>query len=161
MRRLNLLVCGLVFLTVFSLFGTGIQSSSLDFAVIATVDDAYYCCLEEDCFEDDIVFEMSVFLPYFRWYDAWWGYELDVFVGLTLPSGTEYWYRVSLIAYTDFFFMDFQWFNYATESGWYTAHSIGVGSDQRANDYIVEYMLDFDPPGKIPGAKPTVAVVIY
>ena len=43
-----------------------------------------------------------------------------------------------------------------------TAHSIGVGSDQQANDYVIEYMLDFDPPGgPVKGGLPSAAVVIY
>jgi hypothetical protein len=160
--RFRLLIGSLLFLTLLPLLIAPSPGKTADFSVIALIDDAYYCCLEDDGAENDIVYEMSVYLPHFKLSYRWIGYELEIFVGLEKPSGAETWYKVTLIAYTDFFFMDFLWYNYATESGVYTAHCVGIGSDQGANDWVIYQQLEFDPPGGgIKGASPDAAVIIY
>jgi hypothetical protein len=117
--------------------------ASANFSVNIYIDDAWYEDIDSDGIEDDIGVNLTVSL-----YNKYVYTDIDLYLGITLPSGYEYWFLASFTVekytyYTDFG-MTFELYNTATESGWYDASAVGF-----ADGEMFSYMhtITFDPPG--------------
>lgn len=126
--------------------------ASANFSATTTVLDAYYTDSDYDGYSDDVIAYISV--------DINWGYygmTLDIYVGLTLPSGNELWYVVTLRAYSSYFVMKLNFLDSATEAGWYTVHAAAFSL---ADDYATMHSYTFDPPGGVTNNPPQLLVSI-
>ncbi len=125
---------------------------SANFSADTTVLDGFYTDSDYDGFADDVVAYVSV--------DVLWGYygmSMDVYVGLTLPSGNEIWYVITLTVYTDYFILKLQFLDSATESGWYSVHAAAFAPQ---DTYATMHSYTFDPPGGSPNNPPSLLVTV-
>lgn len=126
--------------------------AAANFSAYTTVLDAYYTDSDYDGYQDDVISYVGI--------DIYWGYYgmlVDVYVGLTLPSGAEQWYLVSVRAYSTYFVLKLNFLNSATESGWYTVHAAAFAMN---DDYSTMHSYTFDPPGGNPNNPPQLIVSI-
>ncbi len=127
-------------------------TASANFSATTTVLDGYYTDSDLDGYSDDVIAYVSV--------DIFWGYygmSLEVYVGLTLPSGTELWYVVNLRVYESYFVMKLTFLDSAIESGWYTIHAAAFA---QVDDYATMHSYTFDPPGGVNNNPPQLLVSI-
>ncbi|MHA1450802.1 MAG: hypothetical protein ACTSP4_15445, partial [Candidatus Hodarchaeales archaeon] len=112
--------------------------------------DAYYCCLDGDSIEDDVVASVYISIDSYLYTN-----EMDLYSWLTLPNGTVFSYGLNIIAQSNSqivtFSIDLLFFNHAYECGDYMVETLGDLSGDR---YYVYSWIIFDPPGGKPGANP-------
>lgn len=138
-RRLTLLV--LLVLISSQMLASSVKAN---YSVDVFIEDAWYEDLDSDGYQDDIGVNLSVELSNQYVYT-----DIDMYLGITLPSGTEYWFLASFTVekytYYTYFRMTFELLNTATESGWYKASAVGFADGDRFSymDSII-----FDPPGQ-------------
>lgn len=106
--------------------------------------DAYYSDYEGDGNEDDVTIRLTIEI-FDSAINTYYGVNFDLYIGLELPSGTEYWYLIEFSYWhTNEFPFSVYLLNHATESGWYKATTIGY---IEGKDYYYENVIIFDPPG--------------
>lgn len=122
---------------------TSIHPTNANFSALSTISDAYYTDLDQDGLQDDVRLLILLELVNNKMYT-----NVDLYVGLKLPSGTEYWFLAEfvLVKYTTYGYvqLEFDLLNTATETGWYEANTVGFAGNEQFS-----YMdsLVFDPPG--------------
>ena len=116
------------------------------------IDQAYYCDLDNDKKEDDIVVHFTLGIEVEDWDDIEY-YKLDV--ALKLPSGLTYVHRYYLKTKPSEHSVLYM-YNHATEPGWYTVsmYSEAYLADGRSID--CSDALIFDPPEGIGGTEPPI-----
>ncbi|MCH8906361.1 MAG: hypothetical protein IH840_04655 [Candidatus Heimdallarchaeota archaeon] len=143
-RNLMVLIIGFCILSV------GIVPVSADYSVVVTLNDAWYEDSDNDGYEDDIILILTLELFIKRAVT-----KVDLYVGVQLPSGAEFWFltELKLRKSGDYASFDFKFtlFDTATESGWYTAYAIGYAAGDK---YAIMDSLEFDPPGSKSGGVP-------
>lgn len=141
---------------VLAIFASAGQASA-NFSVYVSINDAYYADLDGDLLADDIKLDLTLEIYNYNFYTS-----VEVYVGVTLPSGTEYWFVITLDVYKSTTYygtgLDVNLYDTATESGWYTAHAVGFASGE---SYSVMESLTFDPPGGYLPGNPSISATTY
>ncbi len=136
-----------------------VPASSANFSVSIDITDAYYADLDADLLEDDIVVTLNVTLT-----NIYVSTNVDIYIGITLPSGTEFWFlaEINVVKYTYSvtFGMKFDLMNTALEPGWYEANAVGFAD---GDQFSIMDSFIFDPPGGTDGGWPTSVyeIIIY
>lgn len=137
-RKVQLTLVLLIPLLLFNVVPT-----SGNFSVSMYIVDAHYVDLDADGKEDDIYVEIDVTLTNYRV-----STDVDVYVGITLPSGIEYWFlaKITIVksTYAKTLGMAFDLLDTANEPGWYDCHAFGLAQGEQ---YSVMQTYTFDPPG--------------
>lgn len=132
-----------------------VPHASADYSVYASFRDAYYADLDGDNFQDDIRLELSLDL-----YNSYETTNVDLYIDITLPSGTVYSFLVHLILVKStthgYYELSVNIYNAATESGWYTASTVAFTPDDL---YSIQETIVFDPPGSNGGVPPSIEIV--
>jgi hypothetical protein len=117
------------------------QFSSPFSPVTMYINHAYYYDLDFDGVEDDVLTIITI--------ETVSGNPLlminDVFEYLTLPSGLTYYVSVSIQGNYNHVLLIIEWFNVATETGWYDL-LVCVDCYCLHGYYYLEDSLEFDPP---------------
>ena len=115
-------------------------------ATRAVARDAANCVLDLD---------VTLSNPYYRT-------PVDIYIGITLPSGTEHWFLAEIVVhkttFTKSFTMHFDLYDTAYESGWYNASAVGFALGEQ---FSYMHTVTFDPPLERPGGDPTGVYTIY
>ncbi len=118
------------------------------------ITDAYYCDLNDDGFEDDVVSTFTIDIdnrneePFL--FITW--------IVLELPSGFYYDYCYNMDTSEDEYNYTMNFYNHATENGWYTIDIFCLLFDGRHLGFGVE-SYTFDPPGGDEGGEPSVELI--
>lgn len=144
----KLFIMGLLLST--ALLGS-VNSASANYSVYIDITDAYYADLDSDGFEDDIRILVVMDL-----YNYKYTTDIDLYVGIEKPLGEEVWFLAEFLAYKttyhESYSISFNLLNTATESGWYTAYSVGFADNEQ---FSIMSNLLFDPPGVVGGDPPS------
>ena len=88
-------------------FANAIHPAKADYSVSVTINDAYYSDLDGDGLQDDIRIDLTVVLSNKYVYT-----DIDLYLGLTLPSGIEYWFlhsftlqKSTIVAQVNFYYL--------------------------------------------------------
>ena len=113
------------------------------------ITDAYYCDLQEDGREDDVVSKFTIEIEN--------GNEKPFLfitkIVLKLPSGYKYAYYYNMDTSEPEYDYTMNFYNHATESGWYTVDIFCLLFDGRHIGFGIE-SYTFDPPGGDEGGEP-------
>jgi len=133
-----------------------INQVSADFSTTVTLTYGNYgdfdtlVGLPSDGFKDDIIINMTLEL-----YNKKYSTPIDLYFGITLPSGQEFWWEANLIVYKSSSYASFDLtiviLEIATESGFYTAQAVGFAASEKFS--YMTYLV-FDPPGSGIGQPP-------
>lgn len=145
-------------LTVFVLgMMSSISTASANFSVYVSFNDAYYADLDSDTLQDDIRLDMTIEI-----YNYQYSTDVELYVGITLPSGTQYWFLVTFTVYKSTYGystgMLFNAYDTATESGWYDASAVGFANGE---SYSIMETITFDPPGGSGPGNPQAEAIFY
>jgi len=131
-------------------FIASIHTASADFSVNVYINGASYGDYDQDGYQDDIEINLTIELSNQYVYT-----DIDIYVGVTLPSGQDFWFGYSFTAvkYTYTGYVDMKWdlMNTALESGWYRADAVGFAKGEQ---FSLMDSLHFDPPGQAGGLDP-------
>lgn len=116
---------------------------SANYTANTNIVSAWYADLDSDGLEDDIGVSLTLTISNNRVVSL-----VDVYIGLELPSGIEFWFlfefRVSKSTQTASFDLTFHLMDTALESGWYWAYSVAFANNEQ---YSLMDSYYFDPPG--------------
>lgn len=136
------LAYGMLLMFILTSFA-GVQQSAANFSVYASINHAFYADLDADGREDDVCIYLTIEVYNYRIYT-----DIDLYIGVTLPSGSEFWFLVEFTVKKSYYYgwidMKFDTFNTALESGWYDASAVGFAESER---FSIMETLTFDPPG--------------
>lgn len=174
-----LLVCGLLVLPLFStplqnVMMPPVEDSTLytyrdssgteqysieffDYGFYIEVVHAYYYDLDSDGLDDDVYTIITIYTLN--------GYAesvcAEIYQYLTLPSGLTYYFPIDVIGYDDSYSIYTEWYNVATEPGWYTMTATVTNFNFFGFSYDEDTVI-FDPPETAPNSgTPTVDYGIY
>ena len=120
-----------------------VTASSTAPVVFGTITDAFYTNLNNQSYLD-IQYNMSFNISDFSASNTVNGYYYTLFVGLTFPDGSNYWWQFNLITYKQSFKLKILFYDCVTQGGWYTASTYTMSTYGR--DRAFYSSLDFDPP---------------
>ena len=153
--RLKKSVAGVAILAI--LFLLPLQQASANYTTTVTLTYGNYGDLDTlvglpaDGFQDDIIINMTLELSNKRY-----STPIDLYFGIILPSGQQFWWEANLIVYktstTASFDLSVVIIDIATESGFYTAQAVGFAVNEQFS-YLTSII--FDPPGGGAGRPPT------
>lgn len=105
-----------------------------------TIDQAYYCALEEDGIENDILIDFTCTIAANSKVSA----KSDFYLTMTLPSGLEHLALVTVVGKYTEIRIRVHWYDTAWETGWYNLRidTYTYGADR---SYCTS-VYDFDPP---------------
>ena len=128
-------------------------TSSTDPVVFGTLVDAFYGDLDHNNDTYDIQYNITVTISNFQDSNKVNGYYLTLVEGLEYPDGSSCWYQFNLVSYVQTFNLKVIWYNYVTQSGWYTAHSYSYST--YGHDKAFYSFIEFDPPSAgVTGSPP-------
>ena len=121
------------------------------------IDHAYYYDLDSDGMDDDVYTIITVYTlsGYAETVNA------DIYQYLTLPSGLTYYFLIQVSGYGSSYSLYAEWFDVATESGWYTLKATVTNYNYYGFSYDEDIVI-FDPPETAPNSgTPRVSYGIY
>lgn len=144
----------LIFLSmvvVYQVVGS-VTIGSGDSQLTITITDAFYTDLEQSGVENDVVSHFTLELTNEEEIQRFF-----LYITLRLPSGTEYsyWYYISTNQSLE---ATMNFYNHATESGWYDLKILGILLDRPISCGLESYT--FDPPGSGGGDPAGVTLVL-
>jgi hypothetical protein len=122
---------------------------------MVTIDSAYYCALEDDGLENDVLIDFTCTIPTNAKVSA----KTDFYLTMTLPSGIEHLALVTVLGKFNEIKVRVHWYDTAWEIGWYNLRidAFTYGADR---SYCLS-VYDFDPPKSGTGEPSVYAFVLY
>ncbi|MHA1911669.1 MAG: hypothetical protein ACTSYA_08235 [Candidatus Kariarchaeaceae archaeon] len=120
-----------------------------DISMTINIYDAYYCDLQGDGREDDVVAKFTIDIENEE--DKYFLFITKIV--LELPSGYKYNYYYNMDTSEEEYDYTMNFNNHATESGWYTVDIFCLLFDGRHIGFGLE-SYTFDPPGDADGGEP-------
>lgn len=160
------IILGIFLIGLISLIGNVSSASALSrLAVVAPVDplvinEAYYCDLDDDGGEDDVVTIFTLYSPTGLLANV----DAAIDLSILLPSGQIFSFTYRLKETFIELELTIEWYNCAVEDGWYdfttTVDMHGFDIDRTHFDGTVSETLTFDPREYNDGGFP-MAIVFY
>ncbi|TXT57890.1 MAG: exported protein of unknown function [Candidatus Thorarchaeota archaeon] len=148
------IILGLVLIMAVSLLPSSVVAYSSNSSLLS-ITHADYGDLDDDGADDDVITEARI--------GSLTGFPefiiCTVTFTLTLPSGANYTTDVVICGIYDVVDLTIEWYDHATESGWYKIHaemeSVTMLWEFSADAYVI-----FDPPEEGPPGTPWVRVLV-